>query len=96
MLWTRIYVANNASLVSSIERHFFLLNFPFTVGKSIGKIAAMRAATNEIMDRDLVTDDGFFVGFSKAIYSTISAGSDIYTLKRGAMNSIHFLCQLTG
>lgn len=29
------------------------------------------------MNRDFVTDDGFLVGFSKAVHSTVSAGPDL-------------------
>ncbi|KAK7731948.1 hypothetical protein SLS63_005246 [Diaporthe eres] len=68
-------------------RQFRALNFPVIMGKAIAKIAGTSAATNEIMNNNLVTDDGFLVGFNKAIHSTISAGSDLDRLNREAIGS---------
>lgn len=87
MPWARIYVVNDESLISSVQRQFRALNFPVIMGKAIGKIAGTSPATNEIMNRDLTTDDGFLVGFNKAIHYTVSAGPELDRLDRDAINS---------
>lgn len=87
MPWTRIYVHNDASLISSVQRQFRALNFSVIMGKAIGKIAGTSEAANEIMNRNLVTDDGFLVGFNKAIHSTVSAGPDLDALNREAIRT---------
>lgn len=57
------------------------------MGKAIAKIAGTSETTNKIMNRDLMTDNGFLMGFNKAIHSTVSAGSDLDALNREAIRT---------
>lgn len=85
MPWTRIYVLNCPSLISAAQKQYRDLNFPVIMRKAIGKIAGTSKAVNDLMARDLITDDGFLVGFNKAMHPSVSQGPWLDAINREAV-----------
>ncbi|CAN8101871.1 unnamed protein product [Discula destructiva] len=57
------------------------------MGQAIGRITGTSETANEIMKRELVTEDGFLVGFNRATHTTLSAGFDLNVLNREAIRA---------
>lgn len=57
------------------------------MGQAIGKIAGTSNAANETMTEDVLTDDGFLLGFNKAVYHTMAPGPSLGALTRRAAST---------
>ncbi|KAF2009352.1 cytochrome P450 [Aaosphaeria arxii CBS 175.79] len=76
----RIYVLNKASLINTAQKQRHALSFGPIMSDAIGRIAGTSKITNGAISKDLLTDDGFLLGFNKAVYHTISPGSSLKAL----------------
>jgi len=88
----RIYVLNKLSLITAAQKAHHVLSFGPIMGQAIGKIAGTSSSANETMTKDVLTDDGFLLGFNKAIYHTMAPGPFLDSLtKRAAMTFVELM-----
>ncbi|KAF2120950.1 putative 25-hydroxycholesterol 7-alpha-hydroxylase, partial [Lophiotrema nucula] len=83
----RIYVLNKLSLIAAAQKQHHVLSFGPIMGQAIGKIAGTSNAANKNMTKDVLTDDGFLLGFNKAIYHTTAPGPSLDALTRRAAST---------
>jgi hypothetical protein len=88
----RIYVLNTLSLIAAAQKQHHMLSFGPIMGQAIGKIAGTSDAANGLMTKDMVTVNGFLLGFNKAIYHTMALGPSLDTLvRRAAFTFVHHI-----
>ncbi|ORY06674.1 cytochrome P450 [Clohesyomyces aquaticus] len=85
--WIRIYVLNELSLITAAQKQHHILSFGPIMGQAIGKIAGTSDATNKAIIKDALTDDGFLLGFNKAIHHTMAPGPSLDMLTRRAAST---------
>ncbi|KAH7114327.1 cytochrome P450 [Dendryphion nanum] len=83
----RIYVLNKLSLITAAQKQHHVLSFGPIMGQAIGKIAGTSNAANENMTKDVLTDNGFLLGFNKTIYPTMAPGPSLDALTRRAAST---------
>jgi hypothetical protein len=83
----RIYVLNKLSLITAAQKQHNVLSFGPIMGQAIGRIAGTTNGVNETMNKDMLTDDGFLLGFNKATYHSISPGRCLDDLTRRAVST---------
>ena len=57
------------------------------MGQAIGKIAGTSNAVNKTMTKDVLTDNGFLLGFNKAMHQTMTPGPSLDALNRRAAST---------
>lgn len=90
----QIYVLNKLSLITAAQKQHHVLSFGPIMAQAIGKIAGTSNAANETMTEDILTDNGFLLGFNKAIYHTMAHGPSLNALTMRAAST--FLNRIDG
>lgn len=64
-----------------------MLSFGPIMSQAIGNIAGTSDVTNKAMTQDVLTDQGFLLGFNKAIYHTMAPGASLKKLTARAAST---------
>lgn len=85
---SRLYVVNATALIPAVQRQFRVLSFTSIESSIARDVGGVSKAAHEIMDRDLISDEGYLMSFPKYIHSAVSAGPHLDAMNRKSIEVI--------
>jgi hypothetical protein len=87
LMGSRIYVINNLSLVSAVQKHYRAVSGAPLMGHAISWMTGTNKSTNDMMTRDMVSNDGFFFGIKKYAFKALAPGPALDALNIAAIHA---------
>uniref|UniRef100_A0A8H7K6D5 Cytochrome P450 n=1 Tax=Bionectria ochroleuca TaxID=29856 RepID=A0A8H7K6D5_BIOOC len=72
--FTRLYLINETSLISAVEKHTKVFSFAAIEAKAMGNLLGMSEEAKATLREDPVAEDGHFMAFHKAFRPAVSPG----------------------
>jgi hypothetical protein len=72
--FTRLYLINETSLISAVEKHTKVFSFAAIEAKAMGNLLGMSEEAKATLREDPVAEDGHFMTFHKAFRPAVSPG----------------------
>lgn len=87
VMGSRIYVVNSFSLISVVQKYYRTISWAPYMGHAIRWMTGTSKSTNDIMARDIVSDNGFFFGIKKHAFKALAPGPSLDILNASAIRA---------
>jgi len=84
----RLYVVNSTSLIPIVQRQFRTLAFTPIEAKAAADVMGASNTANEILAQNMTGDEGYLMGFAKAIHPALSPGASLDAMNRVTVQAI--------